>query len=98
MLSDAFRGQSADHCQSPKDLGGSTVTITLGVPDIDAAFAKAIAGGARPTMSPTDMFWGDRYGKFIDPFGHHWAMATHKEDVSPEEIEKRVNKMFTKKA
>jgi PhnB protein len=73
------------HARTPQDLGGSCVTIHMGVPDVDAAFAKAITAGAKSTMEPADMFWGDRFAKFIDPAGHHWSMSTHKEDVSLEE-------------
>ncbi len=74
---------------SPAALGGSPVTVHLYVPDVDAVFNKAVAAGAKPAMPPTQMFWGDRYSKVIDPFGHHWSIATHNEDVSPEECAKR---------
>jgi Uncharacterized protein conserved in bacteria len=57
------------------------------VTDVDATFQKALSKGASPAMPPMDMFWGDRYGKFVDPFGHLWGVATHKKDVSPEECE-----------
>jgi PhnB protein len=96
MLSDAFPGMAAGHCRSPEELGGSCVTIHLNVADVDAAFAKAVAGGAKVTMPVADMFWGDRYGKIVDPFGHHWSMGTHKRDVSPEEMKKKVEGMFAK--
>ena len=55
------------------------------VADVDATFQKALSKGATPVMPPMDMFWGDRYGKFLDPFGHLWGVATHKKEVSPEE-------------
>ncbi|MDP9173141.1 MAG: VOC family protein [Planctomycetota bacterium] len=84
------------HARPPSELGGSAVTIHLGVPDVDVAFAKALAAGATETMPLADMFWGDRYGKFIDPFGHHWSMSTHKEDVSLEENKKRAGAIFAK--
>jgi PhnB protein len=58
------------------------------VEDVDALFKKAVACGAKSLMPPTDMFWGDRYGKFLDPFGHLWAVATHQKDVPPEEMAK----------
>ena len=61
----------------------------LMVPDIDARFAHAVAEGATAVMPPADMFWGDRYGKVIDPFGHEWQIATHIEDVPPEEMAER---------
>jgi PhnB protein len=97
MLNDSFAAMGSGQCRSPQELGGSCVTIHLNVPDIDAAFAKALAGGAKTTMPIADMFWGDRYGKFVDPFGHHWSMSTHKEDVSPAELKKRTDAMFAKK-
>ncbi|HZS34984.1 MAG TPA: VOC family protein [Methylomirabilota bacterium] len=75
--------------RSPQALGGATGSIFLYVPDVDAAFKRAVDAGAKPLMPPADMFWGDRFGKLVDPFGHHWGMATHKEDLSPEEIRKR---------
>lgn len=56
------------------------------VPDVDATFKQALAQGAKAVMPPMDMFWGDRYGKFIDPFGHLWGVATHTRDVSPDEM------------
>jgi len=69
--------------------GGSPVTLHLYVEDVDAAFEKAVAAGAQVSMPVMDMFWGDRYGKLTDPFGHEWSIATHKEDLTPEEIAKR---------
>ncbi len=67
----------------------SPVTIHLYVEDVDSAFNTALAAGARQIMPPADMFWGDRYGKLVDPFGHEWSLATHKEDLTPEEIGER---------
>jgi PhnB protein len=58
------------------------------VEDVDALFKNAVANGAKNLQPPTDMFWGDRYAKFLDPFGHLWAIATHTHDVSPEEMAK----------
>lgn len=78
----------------PKARGGSSVTIHLQVEDADASFARAIEAGVTVKMPPADMFWGDRYCKVTDPFGHNWAIATHKEDVSPEEMDKRMKKEF----
>jgi uncharacterized glyoxalase superfamily protein PhnB len=63
------------------------------VKDVDAAFAQATGAGCTTLMPPTDMFWGDRYGKLQDPFGHQWSLATHKEDLSPEEMSKRMAAM-----
>ena len=75
---------------SPETLKGSPVGIFLYLEDVDASFKRALGAGAKEKQPPTDMFWGDRYGKLTDPFGHEWHLATHKEDVSPEEMEKRV--------
>ncbi len=70
----------------PRALKGSPVTLHLAVADVDQAFERAIAAGARVRMPLADMFWGDRYGIVEDPFGHRWSMATHIRDVSPEEM------------
>jgi PhnB protein len=86
MLSDEIPGMGP---RSPEALGGTTSSIFLYVPDVDTAFKRAVDAGAKAIMPPTDMFWGDRFGKLVDPFGHQWAMATHKEDLSHEEIQKR---------
>jgi PhnB protein len=86
MLSDEFpQGDT----RSPQSLAGTTGSIILYVPDVDAAFQRAENAGARATMPPANMFWGDRFGKLTDPFGHAWGLATHMEDVSPEEMAKR---------
>ena len=70
----------------PKALKGSPVTIHMMVPDVDAAFARAVAAGATVKMPVADMFWGDRYGKLADPFGHEWAIATRILDLTPEQM------------
>lgn len=70
----------------PKARGGTSVTIHLTVPDVDAWFARAVAAGATVRMPVADMFWGDRYGMVVDPFGHAWSIATHIRDVSADEI------------
>lgn len=70
---------------SPAALGGSPVTLHLEVPDVDAAFARAVAAGATVTMPVADQFWGDRYGVLKDPFGHSWSLATTVREVSLEE-------------
>ena len=67
----------------------TSASLYLYVPDVDAAFARAVAAGARVTMEVADMFWGDRFGSVIDPFGVRWGIATHKEDVAGEEIARR---------
>jgi PhnB protein len=85
-------------CKAPATLGGTTVTIHLNVEDVDAAFQKAVTAGAKAIMPPMDMFWGDRFCKVSDPFGHEWSLATHKEDVPPEEMKRRGDEMFAKMA
>jgi PhnB protein len=86
MLCDEMPGSGS---RSPQSLGGTTAAIFLYVPDVDAQFQQAVAAGAQAHMPPADMFWGDRLGKLMDPFGHSWALATHKEDVAPAEMKKR---------
>ncbi|HEY3663092.1 MAG TPA: VOC family protein [Chthoniobacterales bacterium] len=77
----------------PKALKGSPVTIHLYVEDADAFFAQAVKAGAKVTMPLDDMFWGDRYGKVEDPFGHQWSIGTHVRDVTPEEMQKAMQEM-----
>jgi len=77
----------------PKSLKGSPVTIHLYVEDVDAVVKRAVGAGAKVTMPVEDMFWGDRYGKLEDPFGHHWSVATHKRDVSDAEMKKAMEAM-----
>ena len=76
----------------PKSLKGSPVTIHLYVENVDAFVERAVAAGAKITMPLEDMFWGDRYGRLEDPFGHHWSVATHMRDVSPEEMQQAMQK------
>ena len=82
------------NCPAPQTLGGTSVTLYLYVPDADKTFNQAVAAGAKSTMPIADMFWGDRMGAVTDPFGHSWNIATHKEDVSPEEMKKRGKAFF----
>ena len=77
----------------PKSLKGSPVTVHLQVEDVDAVVKQAVAAGAKVTMPVADMFWGDRYGQLDDPFGHHWSVATHTRDLSPQEIQEGMAKM-----
>jgi uncharacterized glyoxalase superfamily protein PhnB len=77
----------------PEALKGSPITIHLYVDDVDAFAARAVKAGAKITMPVEDMFWGDRYGKLEDPFGHHWSLATHLRDVSPEEMQQAMKNM-----
>ena len=77
----------------PKSLKGSPVTIHLYVEDVDAFVARAVGAGAKITMPLENMFWGDRYCKLEDPFGHHWSVATHVRDMSPAEMQQAMQKM-----
>ncbi len=94
MLSDEMPGYS----RSPQSLGGTAVNIYLYVKDVDQVFNQAVAAGAKIAMPLSDMFWGDRYGQVTDPFGHSWSLATHKEDVHPEELRKRAKAAMAKVA
>ena len=87
MLSDENKERNA---LSPETIGGSAASIMFYTDDVDATYNRAVAAGAKGAMPPEDMFWGDRMGQLVDPFGHTWAIATHKEDVTPEEMQKRM--------
>jgi len=80
--------------RSPQTIGGSPVSLYLYVEDVDAVFRRAIAAGASEERPVQDQFYGDRCGTIKDPFGHIWHIATHKEDLSPEEIGKRAAALF----
>ena len=75
--------------KSPQTLGGNSGALYVYVEDVDKSFKRATDAGASTKMPVTDMFWGDRYGQVVDPFGHVWGMSTHVEDVEPEEMERR---------
>ena len=76
---------------SPRGLGGSPVTLHLQVPDCDAAFGRAVEAGCEVVMPLDEMFWGDRYGVVVDPYGHKWSIATTVRQVSPEELQHAVS-------
>jgi PhnB protein len=86
MLSDQFPQFAT---KAPKELGGTTVSVFMYVEDVDAVVKQAADAGGTVRMEPADQFWGDRFGSVDDPFGHNWAIATHVEDVPPEEMQKR---------
>ena len=92
MLTDEFPEMG---CKSPSALGGSPITVHLYVGDADKVFEQAVAAGATPTMPPADMFWGDRYARVEDPFGHSWSIATHVKDLTPEEIAEGAKAAFS---
>ena len=75
----------------PKARGGATASLMIYTPDVDSAFQRALDAGATKERDVQDQFWGDRSGTLIDPFGHRWTLSTHIEDVSPEEMERRMS-------
>jgi PhnB protein len=83
------------NCRGPQSIGGTPVTIHLSVEDADAVFNRAVAAGAEVRMPLDDMFWGDRYGKVVDPFGHDWSLGTRKEDLTAEQIGERAQALFS---
>lgn len=83
------------NCLGPQSLGGSPVTIHVYVEDADALFKQAGAAGATVKMPLQDTFWGDRFGKITDPFGHEWSIATHMRDLTPDEIQKGAEAYFS---
>jgi PhnB protein len=95
MLSDPFPQSSI---KPPTELGGTTAGVFLYVEDIDEVFKQAIDAGATETMAPENMFWGDRFGSVTDPFGHSWQIATHVEDVSPEDMAERAKEAMASMA
>jgi uncharacterized glyoxalase superfamily protein PhnB len=92
MLSDEFPEHGGN--RGPDIVGSTTVTIHLNVPNADKAFAQAVQAGATAILPPADVFWGDRFGKLRDPFGHEWSIAHHVRDVSPAEIAEATKRLF----
>jgi PhnB protein len=86
MLADPFPQAST---RPPKELGGTSASVFMYVEDVDEVVSQAVEAGATVTMEVADQFWGDRFGTVTDPFGHVWSIATHVEDVAPEEIAER---------
>jgi PhnB protein len=80
--------------RSPTSVGGTPVTISVYVEDVDAAFDRAIRAGARALRPVENQFYGDRAGQFEDPFGHRWSVASHVEDVPPDEMARRAAEMM----
>lgn len=87
MLSDEWPEMNL---RGPKARGGATASLMVYVDDVDAMFARAIEAGGTVEKAPENQFWGDRMGTLVDPYGHRWMLATHVEDVSPEEMERRM--------
>jgi PhnB protein len=92
FLNDEFPGMAV----APSGSGPAPCQIFVYTEDVDSVFNRAIQEGARSTMPLADQFWGDRYGKFVDPFGHHWGVATHVEDVAPEDMQRRMKEAMAK--
>src|SRR5258708_1917860 len=82
------------NCMAPTSIGGTPVALHIYVEDVDAAFARVVDAGAAVIMPLMDMFWGDRFGKLRDPFGHEWSLASHIEDVSPADMQERGTAAF----
>jgi len=91
---DEFPGMSA----APTQGAPPSQAVYMYVPNVDATYDQAVAAGCQGAMPVSDMFWGDRFGKVIDPFGHHWNLATHTEDVAPAEMERRGKEWMAKMA
>ena len=95
MLADEFPEQGH---KGPKAYGGTSVSLLLYVPDVDSTFRQAIEAGAKEVRPVENQFWGDRMGTLTDPFGHMWSLATHVEEVGPDELERRMAEMGRKQA
>ncbi len=94
MLADEFPEMDA---RGPQAIGGTPVSLMLYFEDCDAVIARAVASGAKVLRPVRDQFYGDRSGTVLDPFGHKWTIATHKEDLSAEELQKRAAALFGQK-
>jgi len=96
FLSDEMQMPGAP--KSPQTLGGVSGTLNIYVPDVDQTFNQAVAAGGKEAMPVADQFWGDRYGSFVDPFGHVWGVGTHKEELTPQEMQQRAQEFFASMA
>jgi PhnB protein len=96
FVSDEFRLEEGGSCKTPQTLGGTSVRITLMTDDPDAIVELAVARGATVIMPVQDMFWGARYGQFLDPFGHNWGINQQLKEQTPEETEKAAADFFEK--
>jgi PhnB protein len=96
FLSDEFSEKEGGSCKMPETLGGTCVRITLQTDDADGVVERAVARGARVLMPVADMFWGARYGKIVDPFGHEWGLNQQLQEQSPEETDARAAEFFAK--
>lgn len=92
FISDEAPGRGVN--KSPQTLGGCTGSLNIYVANVDETFKQAIAAGGKETMPVADQFWGDRYGSFVDPFGHTWGVGTHKEDLNAQQMQERMQAFF----
>jgi PhnB protein len=97
FVCDEFPANEGGTCRSPETLGGTGVRITLMVENADEVVSRAVAAGARVSMPVQDMFWGGRYGKIVDPFGHEWGINQQVEDLSPEQTQLAADEFFAKR-
>lgn len=91
-------GDEMEHCKSAETQGGSPISLFIYVPDADASFKQAVASGATVTMPMADQFWGDRCGSVKDPFGYSWMIATHKQDLTKEQVRQGAERFFAQAA
>jgi PhnB protein len=96
FVSDEFDKSEGGSLKTPQTLGGTTARITLEVDDADLLVARAVAAGATVTMPVADMFWGARYGKIVDPFGHEWGINQQLQQQTEAETEARAGEFFAK--
>lgn len=96
FISDEFDASEGGTCKSPQTLGGTCVRVTLEVDNADRIVERAVAGGARALMPVQDMFWGARYGKIVDPFGHEWGINQQLKEQSHEETQAGADEFFAK--
>jgi len=85
-------------CKSPQTLGGTAGSLHLYVEDVDKAFQRAIDVGGKVTMPVADMFWGDRFGNFVDPYGHNWGLSTRTQELTQQEVEKGAKDFYAQMA
>ncbi len=97
FLSDEFDASEGGTCKSPQTLGGTCVRITLMVDDADGLVERAVAAGARVLMPVQNLFWGARYGKILDPFGHEWGVNQQLKALTPEETQAAADEYFGKR-
>jgi PhnB protein len=87
-------GEFPPNCLSPKSRGGTSVFLHIYTENADATFDRAVKAGCKASMPVSDMFWGDRYGQVEDPFGHLWSIATHKQDLSSDQVAANAKTFF----